>query len=125
MTLRVTSVTMSYVKSDRVKQSVDTLEKYHLFTEDKLKLFICKEFVQCGSLLRKIMLEGDMYYLLRQLPFTAEERNNLVVYARSFLPVWYKAGAVSTECLRIFGTYSIGFILGSYIFHGLNTLWKL
>ena len=33
---------MAYVKSDQVKQSVDSLEKYRLFTEDKLKLFICK-----------------------------------------------------------------------------------
>ena len=93
MTLRVTTVIMVYVKSDRVKQSVDNLEKYHLFTEDKLKLFIRKEFYQCGSLLRKIMLEADMYHLLTQFPLTVEKRNNLVVYAKSFLPVWYRAGA--------------------------------
>ena len=55
---------MAYLKSDQVKQSIDTLEKYHLFTENKLKLFICKEFDQCGSLLRKIMLEREMYHLL-------------------------------------------------------------
>ena len=63
-----------------------------------------------------------MYHLLTQLPLTVEERNSLMVYSRSFLPVWYRAGVVCTECLQIFGTYSIGFILGSYIFHGLNTL---
>ena len=32
------------------------------------------------------------------------------------LPVWYRAGVVCTERLLIFGTYSIGFVLGSYIF---------
>ena len=125
MTLRVTSVIMANVKFDQVKQSVDSLEKYCLFMEDKLKLFICKEFDWCGSLLRKIILEEKMYHLLTQLPLTVEERNNLVVYSRSFLPVWYRAGVVCTKCLLIFGTYSIGFILGSYIFHGLNTLRKL
>ena len=125
MTLRVTSVIMAYARSDQVKQSIDSLEKYRLFMEDKLKLFIHKEFDQCGSLLRKIMLEGEMYHLLAQLPLTAEERNNLVMYSRSFLPVWYRAGVVCTECLLIFDTYSVGFIIGSYIFHGLNTLWKL
>ena len=103
----------------------DSLEKYRLFTEDKLKLFICKEFDQCGSLLRKIMLEGGTYHLLTQLPLTVEERNKLVVNSRNFLPVWYRARVVCTECLLIFGTYSIGFILGSYIFHGLKTLRKL
>ena len=108
---------MAYVKSDQVKQSMDYLEKYHLFTEDKLRLFIHKEFDQCDSLLRKIMLEGEMYHLLAQLPLTVEEKNNLVVYSRRFLPVWYRAGVVCTECLLIFGTCSIGFILGSYIFH--------
>ena len=118
-------VIMASVKSDEVKQSIDNLEKYRLFTEGKLKPFIHKEFDQCGSLVRKIMLEGEMYHLLTQLPLTVEERNNLVMYSRSFLPVWYRAGVVCTECLLIFGTYSVGFILGSYIFYGLNTLWKL
>ena len=115
MTLRVTTVIMAYVKSDQVKQSI-CLETYHLFTEDKLKLFICKEFDQCGSLLRKIMLEEEMHHLLTQLPLMVEERNNLMVYSGSFLPVWYRAGMDCVECLLIFGTHSIGFVLGSYIF---------
>ena len=68
---------MAYAKSDEVKQSFNSLKKYHLFTEGKLKLFIHKEFDQCGSLLCKIMLEGEMYDLLPQLPLTVEERNNL------------------------------------------------
>ena len=125
MTLRVTSVIMAYTNSDQLKRSIDNLEKYRLFTENKLKQFILKELNQCSSILRKIMLEGEIYHLLTQLPLTVEERNNLVMYSRSFLPVWYRAGVVSTECLLIFGTYSIGFVLGSYIFHGLNTLRKL
>ena len=116
---------MANVKSDQLKQSVHNLEKYRLFTKDKLELFTCKEFDQCGSLIRKVMLEGEIYHLLMQLPVTVKERNNLVVYSRSFLPAWYRAGVVFTKCLLVFGTYSTGFILGSYIFHGLNTLWKL
>ena len=125
MTLRVTSVIMAYTNSDQLKRSIDNLEKYRLFTENKLKQFILKEFNQCSSILRKIMLEGEIYHLLTQLPLTVEERNNLVMYSRLFLLVWYRAGVVCTECLLIFGTYSIGFVLGSYIFHGLNTLRKL
>ena len=125
MTLRVTTVIMANVKSDQVKQSINNLEKYRLFTEDKFKLFIHKEFDQCGSLLRKVMLEGEMCHVLGQLPLTVEERNNLIVYSRSFLPVWYRDGVVCTKFLLIFGTYSIGFILISYNFHGLNTLRKL
>ena len=50
---------MTYVKTDQVKQSIDSLEKYRLFTENKLELFFRKEFDQCGSLLRKIILEGE------------------------------------------------------------------
>ena len=125
MTLRVTSVIMAYAKSDQVKQSIDSLEKYRLFTKNSLELFICKELNQCGSLFRKIMLEGEMYYLLTQLPVTVETKKNLVVYSRSFLPVWYRAGVVYTEYLLIFGTYLISFIIGFYVFHGLNTLRKL
>ena len=125
MMLRVTSVIMAYTNSDQLKRSIDNLEKYRLFTENNLKQFILKEFNQCSSIIRKIMLEGEIYHLLTQLPLTVEERNNLVMYSRSFLPVWYRAGVVCTECLLIFGTNSIGFVLGSYIFHGLNTLRKL
>ena len=94
ITLGVTTVIMANVKSDEVKQSLGNLEKCRLFTEDNLKLFIHKEFDQCGSLLRKIMLEGEMYHLLTQLPLTVEERSNLVVYSKRFLPVWYRAGVV-------------------------------
>ena len=75
---------MAYAKSDQVKQSIDGFKKYRLFTENRLKLFICKEFDQCGSLLQNIMLEGKMYHLLTQLPLTVEERNNLVVYLEAF-----------------------------------------
>ena len=115
--LRLTTVIMANVKSDKVKQPLDNLEKYCLFAEGKLKLFIHKELNQCGSLFCKIMLEGEMYHLLTQLPLTVEERNNLVMYSGSFLPVWCRAGVVCIECLLIFGTYSVGLILGSYIFY--------
>ena len=125
MMLRGTTVIMANVKSDEVKQSLDNLKKYRLFTEGNLKPFIHKEFDQCGSLLCKIMLEGQMYHLLRQLPLTVEKRKNFVIYSRRFSPVWYRAGVVCTECLLIFGTYSVGFIIGFYIFYGLNTLRKL
>ena len=118
MTLRLTTVIMVNVKSDEVKQSLDNLEKYRLFTEGNLKPFIHKELDQCGSLLCKIMLQGELCHLLTQLPLTVEERNNLVMYSRSFLPVWYRAGVVCIECLLIFGTYSVGCILGSYISRG-------
>ena len=120
--LRLTTVIMANVKSDEVKQSLDNLEKYSLFTERKLKPFIHKEFDQCCSLLCKIMLEGEMYHLHTQLLLTVEERNNLIMCSRGLLPVWYRAGVVCMEYLLIFGTYSVGFIQDSYIFHGLNTL---
>ena len=64
-----------------------------------------------------------MYHLLTQLPLTEEERNNLVVYSGSLN--FYQCSTELEWCLLIFGTYSIGFILSYYIFHGLNTLRKL
>ena len=82
--LRLTTVIMANVNSNEVKQSLDNLEKCRLFTEGNLKLFIHKELHQCGSLLQKIMLEGEIYRLLTQLPLTVEERNSLVMYYRSF-----------------------------------------
>ena len=84
MTLRVTSVIMAYTNSDQLKRSIDNLEEYHLFTESKLKQFILKEFDQCSSILRKIMLEGEIYHFFTQLPLTVEERNNFVMYSGRF-----------------------------------------
>ena len=84
MTLRVTSVIMAYTNFDQLKWSIDNLEKYCLFMENKLKRFILKEFNQSSPILWKIMLEGEIYHLLTQLPLTVEEKNNLVMYSRSF-----------------------------------------
>ena len=94
-------------KSDQVKQSMDNPEKYCLFIEDKLKLFIHKEFDQCRSLLCKIMLEGEMYHLLTQLPLTAEERNNFLVYSRSFFASVVQS---SSSFYRIFTDF--GYLFG-------------
>ena len=52
---------MADVKSDEVKQSFNSLEKYRLFMKGELKPFIYKEFDQSGSFLCKIMLEGEIY----------------------------------------------------------------
>ena len=77
---------MEYVKSDKVKQSINGLKKFCLFKENNLQLFFRKEFDQCDSLLRKIILEGEMHHLLTQLLLTVEERNNFFTYSRSFFP---------------------------------------
>ena len=79
---------MAYTNSDQLKRFIDNLEKYRLFMESKLKQFILKEFDQCSSILRKIMLEGEIYHLLTQLPLTVEERNNLVMFFASVVQSW-------------------------------------
>ena len=86
--LRLTTVIMASVKSGKVKQSLDDLEKCRLFTEGNLKPFIHKEFEQCGSLLRKIMLEGEMCHLLTQLPLTVEEETT----SQCIPEVFYQCG---------------------------------
>ena len=117
---------MANVKSYEVKQSLDNLKKYRLFTEGNLKPFIHKEFDQFGSLLQKIMLEGEVYRLLTQLPLTVEERNSLVMYSRSFCQCgteleWFASNA----CCFLVPIRLISFLDLTYIFHGLNTLRKL
>ena len=71
---------MAYANSDKVEQSVVGLEKYRLFTESKLKQFIWKEFDQYSYLLRKIMLEGEMYHLLTQRPLTVDQKKSRGVF---------------------------------------------
>ena len=125
MTLRGTTVITADVKSDQVKLSIDNLEKYRLFTEGKLKLFIHKEFDQCGFLICKIMLEGEMYHLLTQLPLTVEERNNLVMYSRSFFASvvlsWSGLHRMLTDFWYLFGQFHSWFLHFSWIENSLET----
>ena len=114
---------MASVKSDEVKKSSGNLEKYRLFTEYNLELFIHNEFDQCGSLLRKIMLEEEIYHLLTQLPLTVEERNNFVVYSRSFCQCgteleWFAPSAY----WYLFGWFDSWFLHFSWIEHSLETI---
>ena len=117
---------MANVKSDEVKQSLDNLEKYRLFTEGNLKPFIHKEFDQCGSLLRKIMLEGEMYHLLTQLPLTVEERNNLVIYSRSFfasvVQSWSSLHRMLTDFWHLFSWFHSRFLHFLWIEHSSKTI---
>ena len=126
MTLRGTTVIMANVKSDEVKQSLDNLEKYRLFTEGNLKPFIHKEFDQCGSLLCKIMLEGEMYHLLTQLPLTVEERNNLVIYSRSFfasvVQSWSSLQRMLTHFWHLFSWFHSRFLHSLWIEHTSKTI---
>ena len=112
---------MTNVTSDEMKQLFHNLEQYRLFTEDNLKLFIHKEFDQCGSLLCKIMLEGGMYHLLTQLLLTVDERNNLVVYSRSFLPSvvqnWSGLHPMLTDFWYLFGWFDSWFLHFSWTEH--------
>ena len=126
MTLRRKTVIMADVKSDEVKQSFDSLKKYRLFTESKLKPFSHKEFDQCGPLLRKIMLEGEMYHLLTHVPLTVEERNNLVMYSRSFfanvVQSWSGLHRMLTDFWHLFGWFHSRFLHFSWIEHSLETI---
>ena len=124
--LRLTTVIMASVKSDKVKQSLDDLEKHCLFKEGNLKPFIHKEFEQCGSLLRKIMLEGEMCHLLTQLPLTAEERNNLAMYSRRFftsvVQSWSGLHRMLADFWYLFGWLHSWFSHFSWIEHSSKTI---
>ena len=128
---------MANVKSDEVKQSLDDLERYRLFTEGKL-IEILKDIVY----LQKVNVHSQrirpVWFLTpqdhagrRNVSCThttsinsrrkKQPRNVFQKFFASVVQSW--SGLL--ECLLIFGTYSVGCILGSYIFHGLNTLRKL
>ena len=78
---------MAYTNSDQLKRSIDNLEKYRLFTENKLKQFILKEFNQCSSILRKIMLEGEIYHLLTTSINSRRKKQSRDVFQKIFASV--------------------------------------
>ena len=112
---------MANVKSDEVKQSLDNLEKYRLFTEGKLIPFIHKEFDQCGSLLRKIMLEGEMYHLITQLPLTSrrkkQPRNVFKKFFASVVQSWSDLHRMLANFSYLFGWSHSWFLHFSWIEH--------
>ena len=58
-----------------------------------------------------VELSGKIRVLLRELPLTVKERHRLLIYTKSFLPLWTRVLQCSIEVLIMVG----GFLLVSYL----------
>ena len=73
-------------KSDLLALIVD----YRLVREDDLVLYIRTSMEQVQRTCQKVELSGKISELLRELPLTCKERQRLMSYTKSFLPLWIR-----------------------------------
>ena len=70
-------------------QGIDRLRyliaKYRIINEQEMELFLDKELKKPTSLHQKIILDGQLHRLLRDVPLTVDERLKLHQYCKSFL----------------------------------------
>ena len=92
------------------------IKKHRVITEDELKPFIEDVLGKSSSLLRKIKVSTEVVGLLRDVPLTADERMNLNLYCKSFLPNWYRVLLCCGEVGILLGFVTLGNVAAKFIF---------
>ena len=73
------------------------IDKYRLVREDDLVFYTRTNMEEVQSTCQKVELSGKIRVLLRELPLTCEERDRLMKYAKSFLPLWIRVLQISLD----------------------------
>ena len=77
--------------------------KYRLVREDDLVFYIHMSMEEVQSTCQKMELSGKIRVLLRELPLTCKERHRLIMYAKSFLPLWIRVLQISLDASIVVG----------------------
>ena len=101
------------------------IAKYRVISEEDLKVFLEEQLEKSTTVCEKIMLDGQLHRLLRDVPLTVDERHRLQSLCRSSLPWWYRLGFCACECCFTFGVLSLGYGIGKCICTQISRLWKL
>ena len=101
------------------------IAKYRVISEEDLKVFLEEQLEKSTTVCEKIMLDGQLHRLLRDIPLTVDERHRLYRLCRSSLPWWYRLGFCACECCLIFGVASLGYGIGRCICRQISRLWRL
>ena len=65
--------------------------------------FTFDEYGRSSEYMLKLELCGEIIVLLRELPLTCEERQRLITYAKSFLPLWIRVLQISLDASIVVG----------------------
>ena len=96
----------SSIRMEQEKKESELLsfiDKYRLVREDDLVFYICTSMEEVQSTCQKLELSGKIRVLLRELPLTCEERHRLIMYAKSFLPLWIRVLQISLDASIVVG----------------------
>lgn len=87
------------------------IDEYRLIREDELMFHIRKSMEKVRTTCEKLELGGKINMLVRDLPLTHKERNRLLDYTNSFLPLWVRVIQLGIDASIVVG----GFLLVTYL----------
>ena len=88
---------------DQEKDLFALIDKCRLIREDDLMFHIRKSMEEVQSVNGKLELSGKINRLLRDLPLTSKERQRLLMYTKSFLPLWIRVLQYSIDVSIVVG----------------------
>ena len=82
---------------------LNLIDEYRLVREDDLVLYIRTSMEQVQRTCQKVELSGKISELLRELPLSCKERQRLMSYTKSFLPLWIRVIQRSLDATIVVG----------------------
>ena len=87
------------------------IQEYRLVREEEIMLYIHMSMEEVQSTCQKVVLSEKIRVLLSELPPTIKDRHRLLIYTKSFLPLWMKVLQYGIDVSIVVG----GFLLVTYL----------
>ena len=98
-------------QSNKRIEFLSLVQEYRVVREEDIMFYIRMSMEEVQSTSQIVELSGKIRVLLCELPLTAKERDRLLNYTKSFLPLWMRELQCSIEVLIVVGE----FLLMSYL----------
>ena len=98
-------------QSDKKNELLSFIQEYRLVREEDIMFYIRMSMEEVQSTSQIVELSGKIRVLPCELPLTIKERHRLLIYTKSFLPLWMRVLQCSIEVSIMVG----GFLLVSYL----------
>ena len=98
-------------QSNKKNELLSLIQEYRLVREEDIMFYIRMSMEEVQSTSQIVEFSEKIRVLLCELPLTVKERHRLLIYTKSFLPLWMRVLQCSIEVSIMVG----GFLLVSYL----------